>query len=469
MSNEGHISNYPNGFLNGVTIRGVPLQETHPGEVFWVNSTTVLAKGGVGGSDGNGGTYTKPFSTLDGAVGKTKASRGDIIVLMPGFTETVSTATALALDVAGIAIVGLGGGSLRPNITLDTATTATIAVSAANISMKNVIFTANFADIADLFTPTAIDFHVEDCDFVAAGADLNFVEIADTGTTDAEVNGLSFLRCKWIEPDLSTTSFLNVDADLDSLTVEDCYFNLGVNTSDLPVVAVVATGKDLTNVRIVGNECIRLNDANPLLVTVDTTTANTGIMADNIVRHAIAASPVLLEAGTNIGLFNNETSGAADVSGSLTPTSGASAAKGLRVQRAAADIFDGTSTSLFTVSGGRVAVTTLTMEVSGAAVDATASATKFVANPTTGTSVDMCATLDVTGDELGSLYSITGVLATALAGGVAGAVADMISPVVVNAGTIDLSSAADAGTGGALVSVDIWYIALDDGATVVTA
>ena len=143
MANIGHISNYPNGFLNGVTIRGVPLQQTQPGEVFWVNSTTILAKGGVGGSDGNGGTYTKPFKTLDGAVGKTTASRGDIIVLMPGFTETVSTATALALDVAGVAVVGLGSGSLRANITLDTATTATIAVSAANISFKNVIFTAN--------------------------------------------------------------------------------------------------------------------------------------------------------------------------------------------------------------------------------------------------------------------------------------------------------------------------------------
>ena len=50
------ISNYPNGFLNGVTIRGVPLQQTQPGEVFWVNSTTVVTKNGIGGSDGNNGT-----------------------------------------------------------------------------------------------------------------------------------------------------------------------------------------------------------------------------------------------------------------------------------------------------------------------------------------------------------------------------------------------------------------------------
>ena len=314
------ISNYPNGFMNGVTIRGVPLQQTQPGEVFWVNSTTVLPKGGIGASNGNKGTYQQPFSTLDYAVGQCTASRGDIIVLMPGYTETISDATSLALDVAGVAIVGLGAGSLRPTITLDTATTATIAVSAANVSIKNVIFSANFADIADLFTPTAVNFHVEDCDFVATAADMNFVEIADTGTTDNEVDGLSFLRCKWIDVDLALTSMVNVDADIDGLSVVDCYFNIGVNTNDLPIIADVAAGKDLTNLHIVGNHCIRLNDANPLLVVfADTTTTNTGIIADNFVRHLDTQGELLVTAASNIGFFNNYATAAVDKSGAILP------------------------------------------------------------------------------------------------------------------------------------------------------
>jgi len=313
------ISNFPNGFLNGVTIRGVPLQQTQPGEVFWVNNSGVLAKGGVGGSDGNTGTYTKPFATIDKGISSCTASRGDIVLVMPGHAETISTATALAADVAGVAVVGLGSGTLRPTLTLGTATTATIAVSAANFTFKNIIFTANFADIAELFTPTAVDFHAEDCDFNAAGADLNFVEIVDTGTTDNEVDGISFLRCSWIEPDLVTTSLLNVDADIDKLSIVDCYFNLGVNTSDLPILAVVATGKDLTNVVITGNQCIRLNDANPLLITADTTTANTGIIADNFVRHLDTAAELLVTAATNIGFFDNKATAAVDASGFLLP------------------------------------------------------------------------------------------------------------------------------------------------------
>ena len=98
-------SNYPNGFSNGVTIRGIPLLQVHPGEVFWVNNSGVLAKGGVGGSDGNDGSYLRPFSTIDYAVGRCTASRGDIIAVMPGHAESVAAASGITLDEIGRAHV----------------------------------------------------------------------------------------------------------------------------------------------------------------------------------------------------------------------------------------------------------------------------------------------------------------------------------------------------------------------------
>jgi len=76
---------------------------------------------------------------------------------------------------------------------------------------------------------------------------------------------------------------------------------------------------------------------------------------------------------------------------------------GKRVLRGAADVFDGTTTALFTVSGGRVVVTHLEGEVTGAAVDNTVSNTKFVMNPTVGTDRDLCAVLDIDSDELGTI------------------------------------------------------------------
>src|SRR3990167_7067382 len=103
-------SNFPRGFAVGVTIRGVPLIQTNPGQVYWVYNGTALLPGQIGGSDGNKGTFDQPFSTLDYAVSRCVADRGDIIFVKPGHAETIATATALAIDVAGVAVIGLGRG-----------------------------------------------------------------------------------------------------------------------------------------------------------------------------------------------------------------------------------------------------------------------------------------------------------------------------------------------------------------------
>ena len=313
------ISNYPNGFSNGVIIRGIPLTAAQPGNVYWVNGSSVLADGAVGGSNGNPGTYQKPFATIDYAIERCKASRGDTIMVMPGHTETVSAAGSIACDVAGVAIVGLGTGSLRPTISFTTAATASITVSAANVTWKNCIFSAAFADIAEVFVLSAKNLWLEDCDIVDSAATLNFLSIMDTNTTDNACDGFSMLRCKWVTPDTATLAACSIDADLDGLYIHDCYMNLGVNSSDLPILAIVATGKDVTNVDIQGNRLIRLNDANPLLITADTTTANTGVIAYNTVRHLDTAAELLVTAATNISFTQNLCSAAVDASGFLVP------------------------------------------------------------------------------------------------------------------------------------------------------
>ena len=142
---------------------------------------------------------------------------------------------------------------------------------------------------------------------------------------------------------------------------------------------------------------------------------------------------------------------------------------GIHLQRPAADLFDGTTTSVFTVTGGRVFIMALSMETSVGAADG-ANAVKFVGNPTVGTSIDLCATLDVDTDEIGTVYSITGTLSDALDGTVAGGVASMAKPIIVNEGTIDISSGGDSNnTNSALQTVDLFYIPLDQNASVAVA
>jgi hypothetical protein len=307
-------TSFPTGFPNGVSLDGFPVNIPTAGNVYWVDS------GDANAANANEGTETFPLATIDGGINKCTASQGDIVFVKPGHTETLSDATSLNADIAGIAIIGLGRGTDRPTVTLDTATSATIPVSAANISFQNIIFTANYADIAELFTPTAVNLALIDCKFTATTTNMNFVEIADTSTSDNECDGLSFIRCEWIEPDTATTSLVNVDADLDRLTVLDCYIDLGVN-GVLSGIAEVVSGKDLTNVNIRRNYVSRLVTASAvqLLTFADTTTTNTGILEDNRCRSLDTAGELLITAGTNISQYNNLSTSAVSASGYLLP------------------------------------------------------------------------------------------------------------------------------------------------------
>lgn len=150
------VSNYPSGFADGVAIRGVPLTVSHPGKVFWVDS--------VNGSNGNKGTFNRPFSSIDFAVGLCTANKGDVIFVKPGHTETVTAAGGLDLDVAGIAIIGLGSGSLRPTVNFTTVVGADMDVDAANISIYNLLFTGGIDALTGPIDVNAADFTMVNCE-----------------------------------------------------------------------------------------------------------------------------------------------------------------------------------------------------------------------------------------------------------------------------------------------------------------
>jgi hypothetical protein len=314
-------SSFPNGFPNGVTIRGLPITQTHPGKVFWVSNATTLLEGQRGGSDGNRGTFNSPFSTIDYAIGQCVAGRGDIILVKPGHAETVSAAGGIAADVAGVAIIGLGVGTSRPTITLDTAATATITVSAANVAFRNIIFTANFADIVSVFTLTAAKFFtLEACSIKATATNMNFLNVVDTNATSNDADGLYIDGCKWVEPDLATLGFIKMDGTNADITFTNNYLNLGVNNNVASVMAI-ATGKVVTSLRMEENRLYRLNTdtaTGGALITTDGST-NSGIIARNYVQTADTAGEVLVTASSGFGFFENRESGVAGATGYVLP------------------------------------------------------------------------------------------------------------------------------------------------------
>jgi len=146
------FSSYPNGFGSNLLIREIPIHTAFPGKVFWLYNGTVLGDSRRSGSDGNKGTFNSPFATLAYAISQCTAGRGDIIMVKPGHAETISDATTVAANIAGVAVVGLGAGISRPTFTFSTANTVTIPVSAANVAFVNCRFVANFLSIAAPFT-----------------------------------------------------------------------------------------------------------------------------------------------------------------------------------------------------------------------------------------------------------------------------------------------------------------------------
>ena len=304
----------PTNFPSGVKSRGVPVEGLGgigsplltTGKVFHVDSGADAAD-----NDNAATNPAQPAATLDGAIGKCTANNGDVILVAPGHAETISAAAAITFDVAGVTVIGMGVGGSRPTITLDTAATTDIDVTAADVQIHNMIFSMNYADIAGVFDLSAAGFVLNKCRFVDTATSMNFVELIVCTTTNNECDRLEFTNNYVDSPDTGNDGIVQIGGDLDGLVFSDNYIQLGV--ADGESVIQVATGKDLTSCQIVGNYIYRLNTAGDLIVDSDTT-ANTGIIAHNRVGHSDTGSEVLIDADgvrqfDNLGTATNTASG----------------------------------------------------------------------------------------------------------------------------------------------------------------
>lgn len=302
----------------GLLFDGVPLNLASlpraKGKDFYVSSV-------VGHAGTSGRSPRDSLSTIDAAINKCTASQGDRIIVMEGHAEAISTATALNLDVAGITIVGLGTGSLRPTITLNTGTDVTIPVTAANITIRNVVFSANFADIVAFFTSVAAKhFFLDACYFKATATNMNALYVLDTGTVSNDMDGLRIENCKWIEPDLATVGWIKMDGTNDDVRFVNNFSDLGVQNNKSLIT--VANGKLVTNLQMLGNRTIRLNtdsSGGAMLFHTDGST-NSGMVADNYTQHADTAAELIVTASSGLSLFQNYSSGVNGNSGYVIAT-----------------------------------------------------------------------------------------------------------------------------------------------------
>ena len=122
---------YPNGAgesLGDALITEEPLYST--GSVWYVNSAT-----GTDAASPAGRNRSKPLATLEQA--HTNASAGDIIVLMDGHSETLTSALTLS---KAVAIVGAGKSSGKPTVkfTINSSSSYLFNVTGDDVQLKNI-------------------------------------------------------------------------------------------------------------------------------------------------------------------------------------------------------------------------------------------------------------------------------------------------------------------------------------------
>lgn len=558
MANDKFRQNIDStGWVNargGLLSRGLPVLGT-PG--FLAKGNVIhVDSGHSAASDTNSGKSPDfPKATIDSAVGECTASNGDIIVVSEGHAETLTGAAGIALDVAGVTILGLGNGELRPTITFGTAVAASVDVSAANCRISNILFKNNIDSQTAMINVTADDVMIDNCEFregsakqaliaINVGAANNdadrfkayfnrFYEGAAAGAASAikltkAQDGVELVG-NYIWGDFSDAGIHNPTSAIctNLLIANNVVSNLNAGNHAIELVSA-CTGHLVGN-RLYSDAAATILDPGSLkcldnlgakaideasfpvpLATPDTTdnyigadnannaaaTTNVAANEDGSVLERLEQIQEAVNKGTGTALAANESlvdilyaaNGIGTFPAAAAPANGISIAEvlrsvydrqlgdgtnaatngvlGKRVDRATADTITGAAVPIFTVATGRVLLLALTGKVT-TIIGAGVTNAKFQFNPTTGTTNDMCANLDIDSDEAGALYSLTGTPTDAMLRSESGAVRNMTARgIILDVGDIEFITSADR-TGS--ISFQAWYIPLDNGATLAAA
>ena len=311
------MSTYPNGFSDGVNIRGLPMHITNPGKVFWVYNGSALLPGQRGGSNGNKGTFNEPFSTVSYAISQCTASRGDVVFVKPGHAETFSAANGFDINVAGVSVIGLGTGTLKPAFTLS-ATASDVNISAANCTLMNVRFVPTASDIVRAIEVTSTNATIKYVDVLDAGATNEILTVIKaTSTVDQNADGLWIEGCRAYSSSTAVLEFFEFNANINGLVFKE---NLIINAGTAAGCAIAgATGKNLLNAYIAFNKSDNNATAGNLFIDSDST-ASTGIAENNLIGHAdVTTSHDNGLTGMGFRLFANLSVSTGSLSGFVLP------------------------------------------------------------------------------------------------------------------------------------------------------
>ena len=243
------------------------------GNRFFVHSGT-----GTNGA-GYGRNPDSPFATLSYALSSDvcTATKGDIIYVMPGHTESIAAASGCLLDIAGVKVQGLGWGQMIPTFTLTTAVGATLDITAANCWVENIAIVSNFLDVTASITvgASADGLTLKNLlmkDTAVALASLIGIKIA-AAVSDVTIDGLRYYGLD-LTADAQQAIFCAGEANRFKLINSDIWGNFDVAAVDLiagTCLNVLYHNNFITNVDAAAGLCIGNSNNNTGWVGTNTT------------------------------------------------------------------------------------------------------------------------------------------------------------------------------------------------------
>ncbi len=234
------------------------------------------------GSTTGGTNPDDPLATLDAAVNKATANQGDIIYVMPGHSEEIATGAALDFDVAGIKVVGLGWGDLRPHIQLS-ASASTVEFNADDMWIENLIFEGTFTGgtVVGLDIKTGCDdLYLKDCVIRGTSAAK---ELLEGMTIEATNDRITLDGCEFYEFAGDATVAIITEGAFTNLRLIGCSFIGTWATAILDLDAAASTAQGLY-----AEDCsfVSHGATDGLMITLDDTTVAQFLRCNTFGREA---------------------------------------------------------------------------------------------------------------------------------------------------------------------------------------
>lgn len=248
------------------------------------------------------------FSTIDAAIGACTANAGDIIYVLPGHTEAV-TSTSINCDVAGVTIKGLSIGSLKPTLTF-AATDSAINVTAANCTFQNLRIEAAVGQVVTAFlhATAAQNTQYIDIEFYATST-FNFINCYTLGAANISDG------CKWERNYLRTADAGQLALCITAAAHNDLkFYNNYVVHAAAAAGLLTAGAAHLLGLDVKGNFVqTGQTDGSVGVLVITTSTASSGRITDNDMKTADAAANVAIPIASKVYAARNYIAGADEV------------------------------------------------------------------------------------------------------------------------------------------------------------